>query len=583
MDQTGDKEMEEETIVAHEEAVPEDKLAPRKGKRKREDDEGESWSVEVGESSHAASEADGTPAPSSGKPKHPNQYTYRPKPVSTTQAVASPMRRVPQGSTPVPSLPPPAQHDHGTRRAGAIANGTIPPPPNSYTVNNLHWHLPDHLASFADIFPTPEPVALEPRMSRSMAYLPRNHFLNQRYGPFSEDRDDEGRLLLPENPGTRETSGDPVTQLEPPARVRYPTKRLTTAEIRKRVRNMLEYVSRVQQEEAKRKQRAETIGIDIKAVPVSRRKGKENEQPQDDSMGEHDAPQLSMRYGEGVSSEQLMDELMRDLIGFQESFSLGGGLGVSPMPPTIATFSSAPVTPAFASAATFGTADALDAPALTEALGRESDGAAVYTDEAGSGREEGAGGDALAGVPFGETAQADSLAVNGTNGSTGLASGESIADASSSQAPAGPELEGEAAGDLVSAGIDVETTQLEPDSDAPRDGLMGDTAADDSAMDIDVDAVTAAAPTDEPVKGLLGLPTQPDTLDPTAGAADHSPMDPELLVPAGADGVAAATSGANEQSTDEMQPPVEVYREGRVEEVVTAPEEVDVGPEVLAA
>ena len=547
----------------------------------------------MGMSLCAVSEAGGTPVPSTGKPKHPNQYTYRPKPVSTTQAVASPMRRVQQGSTPVPSLPPPAQHDHGTRRAGAIANGTIPPPPNSYTVNNLHWHLPDHLASFADIFPTPDPVALEPRLSRSLAYLPRNHFLNQKYGPFSEERDEAGKLVLPEDPGQRETSGDPVTQLEPPARVRYPAKRITTAEVRKRVRNMLEYVSRVQQEEAKRKQRAELIGINIKAVPPARRKGKENEQPQDEAVDGVDAPQLSMRYGEGVSSEQLMNELMRDLIGFQESFTSGGGLGVSPMPPTIATFSSAPVTPAFPSAATFATTDALDASAVAEALGLQGESAVR---SAGS-----TNGDDVAGIPGAEvskvetsaepatSAQPDSVEELGTNRSTDPTPVEPIAevvDVATSET-----VSHTARGDLASAAIDTEAMDVDLTGDLVQSILNGDTAVDDSTMDIDVDvdpappAVPAEGPTNEPVKDALAVPNQQfDALEPPA-EQQAIPIDPALLDPTATVGLDAAKGAieANGQQTEELEPAVEVYREGRVEEVVTAPEEANVGPEGLAA
>lgn len=241
------------------------------------------------------------------------------------------------------------------------------------TVHNLHWYLPDHLSSFSDLLPNPDPVAIESRASRPMAYLPRNHFSNLRYGPFSEDRDEEGKLVLPEAPPPREPTGEPSTQLEPPARVKYPVKRVTTAEIKKRVRNMLEYVGRVQKEEVKRKERAEWMGIDTSALPKPRRVNKEGEvmeDTQDEPNGmavEGQEPvsleggggrsrgsrEPTIRAGHGPDSIALMDELTRDLIAFQESLNLGG-LGTPALGGSNGYLggSSVPVTPSFQNGAT---------------------------------------------------------------------------------------------------------------------------------------------------------------------------------------------------------------------------------------
>lgn len=331
------------------EAEGDEKMPARKGKRKREDDEGHEagkWWSDNNVWSWLTAGSDATLGPqANGKAKHPNQYTYRPKPVSQIQATASPMRRVATGSTPAPSLPPPAQHEHGTRRAGAIASGIIPPPPNTISVHNLHWHLPDHLAAFSDILPGPDPIPLEARTSRTMATLSRNHFINQKYGPFTEERDEKGNLLLPEEPSPREVLGDPNTQLEPPTRVRYPARRITTADVRKRIRNMMDYVSRAQQEESRRKERAGLIGIDLNRLPTAVHLDKDGNEQNSDAER-----LLATTFGQGQTSAEMMDELMKDLINFQENFAgmatAGNNFGVSPLPPTSAMFSSSmPPTP----------------------------------------------------------------------------------------------------------------------------------------------------------------------------------------------------------------------------------------------
>ncbi|ORY24281.1 hypothetical protein BCR39DRAFT_325129 [Naematelia encephala] len=277
-------------MMTSQEPEVEEEEEDKKAKRKREEDEPESHK------------------------KHPNQYTYRPKPPSfaAPPAAASPRKTA---GTPVPTAP---AHEHGTRRAEKIANGIKEQPFTAVSVSNLSFHLPDHLLAHSDLLST-SPVPLEVRSPRTMAFLPRNHFINQRYGPFTEDRDDDDNLLLPDEPPVREPTGEPGTHQEPPTRIRYPAKRITTGEVRKRVRHVLEYVGRVQQDEAKRHERAKLIGIDIK--PLSKH---DNElEPLDDVL-------------KGPTSAQLLDELTRDLITFQESFVQG--MFASPLPPSVAAF-----------------------------------------------------------------------------------------------------------------------------------------------------------------------------------------------------------------------------------------------------
>lgn len=204
-------------------------------------------------------------------------------------------------------------------------------------------------------------------------------------------------MRLPsEPPTTREPVGEKGTHLEPPARVKFPTKRITTGEMRKRVRNVLEYVGRVQGEEAKRKERAATLGIVVEPLPAKAKKQVDGASEGDNGKGEDggghtideegdvemtDAQEESASRGEGVTavvpangeaadpelerpeqaqerkeedeeqtskavkavdtatgptSAQLLDDLTRDLIAFQETWAAGGFL--SPVPPPSATF-----------------------------------------------------------------------------------------------------------------------------------------------------------------------------------------------------------------------------------------------------
>jgi len=267
------------------------------------------------------------------KPKHPNQYTYRPK-LPIPQPAPSPIRRVAAASTPIPSLPP-ATHEHGTRRAGAIATA---PQVFSNSVDNLSWHLPEHLSSFNDLLPTETPIPIEVRSARTMTSISRNHYLNHKYGPFAEERDGNNKLLLPDDLPPREPIGEPSTHMEPPTRVKYPIKRITTAEVRKRVRNILDYVGRVRLEEEKRRKRAGMLGIDPDPLPrVKRVSAEDDGSPEvermevDNEIPEHDVQDTP-------SSTQILDEIERDIIAFQETVQTGLNGYSSPMPSSLPNF-----------------------------------------------------------------------------------------------------------------------------------------------------------------------------------------------------------------------------------------------------
>lgn len=266
------------------------------------------------------------------KPKHPNQYTYRPK-----GAAPSPARR--HASTPQPGLPP--THDHGTRRAGAIASNLAQVNYTASSIHHLNWYLPDHLSAHEELLPSATPEPLIVPTPRNLQFLTRSHFLNQRYGPFSEERGPDGKLIMPEDRPLRDVEGEPSCHRQPPTRVRFPMKRMQLAEMGRRVGNVLEYVGRVQHEETRRLERAKRIGIPEGSVPRKLPPLEEDPKPKRKRADEEDdaaAPDEVYAGASGPSSGVLLDELTRDLIAFQEAFQTGDFEGLA--------FAQPPVRPA---------------------------------------------------------------------------------------------------------------------------------------------------------------------------------------------------------------------------------------------
>ncbi|WVQ73141.1 hypothetical protein IAR50_002705 [Cryptococcus sp. DSM 104548] len=357
-----DEEGEDIEIVDKQPDEPkEDKEKGRGGKRRRNEDDEEEKEEEQEKPKKGKRRKEEEPEPDPGapssqshKPKHPNQYTYRPKPPSSVAPAASPSRRM--GTTPIPSSSAaPLHHEHGTRRAGALASAPVVFHPLSVeSANHLNWHLPDHLIPFAEALPSDHPEALEVPAPRVMAYLPRNHYHNQQYGPFTESRDEQGRLRLPAVQQPRETVGHQTTQLEPPARIKFPAKRVTSVDIKKRIRTMLEFVGKHQVNEGNRVKRQKLMGIETTSTSVIKRREEQREHREEKERraekeretlervaeaGEEDAsmeeaevlPQLGRTPSPPpISAEapqrrsvQLMTELTERLIAFQEAFSSG--------------------------------------------------------------------------------------------------------------------------------------------------------------------------------------------------------------------------------------------------------------------
>ena len=176
--------------------------------------------------------------------------------------------------------------------------------------------------------------------------------------------------------------GDPTTYLEPPARVRYPAKRITMADIRKRIRNLLDYVGRVQSEEARRKERAEILAIDIHLLPD------QVQVAEADDMCTSESPSKSITITSEVieqdykpnHSVHLLDDLESNLIAFQETLAQGNF--VSPFLPMDPSFASqSPVTPSVPSFPSMIVTDPIRSEEMIMEQVREEDAVDVYREE----------------------------------------------------------------------------------------------------------------------------------------------------------------------------------------------------------
>ncbi len=166
------------------------------------------------------------------------------------------------------------------------------------TAAHYVWNLPDHLQTFAHLLPSENPLPLELITPRPAKQLSREIAAGQSIRVDSHT--------------------------EPPHKVRFPPKRITVAEMKKRVRSVLEYVGRIQVEENKRTERASLLGIVEPTISAPTEADAEAAPPaaagDEDVVMEAPTQPASEHAHPAVNTAQLMDELTRDLIKFQEHF-----------------------------------------------------------------------------------------------------------------------------------------------------------------------------------------------------------------------------------------------------------------------
>ncbi|SCV69978.1 BQ2448_1372 [Microbotryum intermedium] len=218
----------------------------------------------------------------SARAKHPNQYTYRPKPGPTFsgRGRGSPVKRVsgrdPSGGT---SLTSTSVNASGVTMASSEHQSRTHRPQRDWVTGNdpSGWGIPEHLKHLSHLLPTSNPQPI---------YVPCKR-------PFNSY-----------------SSTTPPTAAEAPTKIRFPNKRITMPEMRKRARNVLEYLTRVQIEMSDREKRIEHVE---KSTLSS------GSRPSGSAVAGQEHPASS----EHLDSMSLMDELTKDIIMFQKTYFEG--------------------------------------------------------------------------------------------------------------------------------------------------------------------------------------------------------------------------------------------------------------------
>jgi len=174
------------------------------------------------------------------------------------------------------------------------------------------WHLPDHLQNLKDILPSEIPKPLDVRT-----------------GPGAETTQERG------------------------VKVKWPTKRMTIGDMNKRVRNLLEYVSREQTQHQERQSRAEALDASVKEgrykpvtmqntpvevdmVPVEEDVKPEIEsekqpEPAEESEGPRTRSSVAAAQSidpnnpivqwSSLNTEQMLEDLLTEVLAFQEKYT----------------------------------------------------------------------------------------------------------------------------------------------------------------------------------------------------------------------------------------------------------------------
>lgn len=233
--------------------------------------------------------------------KHPNQYTYR-KGATVTVAATPPKRPGINGTPNTASHPGSSSnaHDHGTRRNAHAPHA--PPAPQPLLTS---WGLPDYLAHLASELPTDVPRPVQVRII-DMA-----------------PQDGNGESVAHGTTGVVED-----TVLERGVKVKWPAKRTSVADMNKRVRGIIEWVGREQAMALDRRRRREALRSKL-LLPEGGEEEEEGGAEKDDTStnanvnGIPPPPPLLLEPLRESEATHLMEELMKELIAFQEKFGPG--------------------------------------------------------------------------------------------------------------------------------------------------------------------------------------------------------------------------------------------------------------------
>ncbi|KAE8271917.1 hypothetical protein A4X09_0g448 [Tilletia walkeri] len=199
------------------------------------------------------------------RPKHPNQYTYRPKvkPAETTP-VAKENEVSLRAVTPAlgrPASPTPSPSKNRDRRGAAATAGSRTGTPTPSVNPGAAWGLPEHLWPLAHYLPAPAPTPLVVRVPSTKG-IPRGAVAAAAAERNSAKRGASGSAAAAASANRATPQPFNLLELsESASRVRFPGKRMTMGEMRKRVRNISEFVTRMQLEAVERGKRTAALGI----------------------------------------------------------------------------------------------------------------------------------------------------------------------------------------------------------------------------------------------------------------------------------------------------------------------------------
>jgi hypothetical protein len=190
------------------------------------------------------------------RPRHPNQYTKR---AAAAAAAAAETGASSESTSPGPS--PHKTRAEGMRRstretAASSRTGTPAPGEHHGRRGDGTWALPEHLSHLAHLLPPgagPEPLKVSMPTAK-----PGPKGANAHTGGTSgATRDPKTDRIIKASPQPFNV----INLTESSTKIKYPGKRMTMGEMRKRVRNILEFVQRLQIESVDRERRMRFLGI----------------------------------------------------------------------------------------------------------------------------------------------------------------------------------------------------------------------------------------------------------------------------------------------------------------------------------
>lgn len=181
--------------------------------------------------------------------KHPNQYTYRAAKAAARGTRISPAKRQPAHS----------HKDHAADHPPA-SKGKAVASASSKEWNNQHhyepngWGMPEHLKHLAHFLPSTKPIPIVVPTYSAAQYACQSQD-QQSPPPPTTSTVGSHSTLAPHD------SAEPIleTHFEPPTKIRFPNKRMTMPEMRKRSKHVLEFVGRIQLELQEREKRNEAM------------------------------------------------------------------------------------------------------------------------------------------------------------------------------------------------------------------------------------------------------------------------------------------------------------------------------------